>query len=142
MAVLLIQFCSLMNAFRKRSNLSPYRPSGFAPMVTVPVTKTVVTKDNPEPTTYVEMKTQSVDDYAKSLGLPKDEDYQLRDMIASGKIPEEVPVSGMLDSHDPTDLANVGVGESLFGKLSSEVEKNASEPSSEPAPTPTPEPSN
>ena len=135
-----------MNAFRKRSNLSTYRPSGSTPMVTVPVTKVVATKDNPEPTTYVEMKTQSVDDYAKSLGLPKDEDYQLRDMIASGKIPEEVPVSGMLDSNDPLDLSNAGVGDAIFDRLTSDVDsrtqKQPSKPASEPAPTPNSEPSN
>lgn len=130
------------NAFRKRSNLSNYRPIGSVPMVTVPVTQIVSTKDCPEPTTYVEMKTKSVDDYAKSLGLPKDEDYQLRDMIASGRIPEEVPVSGVLDSNDPLDLSNVGVGDSIFEKLAAEVDSKSSKPASEPAPTPNPEPSN
>jgi hypothetical protein len=135
-----------MNAFRKRSNLSAYHPSGSAPMVTVPVSKTVVTKDNPEPTTYVEMKTQTVDDYAKSLGLPRDEDYQLRDMIAAGRIPEEVPVSGILDSNDPTDLSNVGRGDAVFGRLAADVDsrsqKQLSKPVSEPAPTPEPPASN
>ena len=118
-----------MNAFRKRSNLSNYRPSGSTPMVTVPVTKTVSTKDNSEPTVYVEMKTQTVEDYAKSLGLPKDKDYQLRDMIASGRIPEEVPVSGILDSNDPLDLSNVGVGDQIFYRLSQQVDsKSAAAP--------------
>lgn len=135
-----------MNAFRKRSNLSSYHPSGSVPMVTVPVSKTVVTKDNPEPTTYVEMKTQSVDDYAKSLGLPRDEDYQLRDMIAAGRIPEEVPVSGMLDSNDPTDLSNIGREDAIMQRLTDDVDsrsqKQPSKPVSEPAPAPVPPASN
>lgn len=131
-----------MSAFRKRRNLIDYRPRGSAPMVTVPVTKTVSTKENPEPTTYVEMKTLCVEDYSRNLGLPRDEDYQLRDMIASGRIPEEVPVAGILDSNDPTDLSNVGVGTALFDKLSSEVEKSGSNAVSDPAPATNPEPSN
>ena len=121
-----------MNAFRKRKELVSYEPGGSVPMITHSVSKTVVTDDCSEPTTFVEMVTEPVEDYALSLGLPRDEDYKLRDMIAAGRIPEEVPVSGMLDSHDPTDLSNVGVGDAIFSKLSSAVD--ASAPADKPAP--------
>lgn len=127
-----------MGAFRKRNDFNRYGPTGSVPSVTVPVSKTVATKECPEPTVYVEMKTQSVENYAKSLALPKDEDYQLRDMIASGNIPQEVPVSGMLDSNDPLDLSNAGVGDQIFDRLSSQVK----EPAPAPAPEPNPQPSN
>lgn len=127
-----------MGAFRKSAKTQYKVPVGSTPMVTVPVTKTVVTKEVPEPTVYVEMKTQSVENYAKSLALPKDEDYQLRDMIASGVIPEEVPVSGMLDSNDPLDLSNAGVGDRMFEHLQSQVK----DPEPAPAPEPNSEPSN
>lgn len=127
-----------MGAFRKSAKTQYEVPVGSTPIVTVPVTKVLSTKEVPEPTTYVEMKTKSVEDYAKSLALPKDEDYQLRDMIASGVIPEEVPVSGMLDSNDPLDLSNAGVGDQIFDRLSSQVK----EPASAPAPEPNPQPSN
>lgn len=125
-----------MGAFRKRVNTQFRFPIGEVPTVQVPVSKTVVTKDNPEPTVFLEMKIQRVEDYAKSCALPKDEDYQLRDMIASGNIPEAVPVSGMLDSNDPLDLSNAGVGDRIFDKLSGEVEsrKPAAAPAAPAAP--------
>ena len=129
-----------MGAFRKRDDLQPHRPIGLpgSHLVTVQVTKNVVTKDNPEPTVYVETVEKSVEDYAKSLGLPKDEDYQLRDMLAAGRVPEEVNVRGMLDSQDPTDLSNVGVGDAMFEQLSSQVK----EPAKPAEPAPSNEPSN
>lgn len=125
-----------MGAFRKSAKTQYKVPVGSTPMVTVPVSKTVVTKECPEPTIFVEMKTQSVDNYAKSLALPKDEDYQLRDMIASGNIPQEVPVSGMLDSNDPLDLSNAGVGDRMLERLQSQVKEPEPAPASEPNPQP------
>lgn len=127
-----------MGAFRKRVNSQFMVPSGSAPTLTVHVSQVVSTKENPEPTTYVEMKTMSVEDYSKKLGLPKDEDYQLRDMIASGRIPEEVPVSGMLNSNDPLDLSNKGVGDAIFSKLAETVDSKPAGGSSAASPTDTP----
>lgn len=129
------------NAFRKRTDFKSYNPPGSDPKVVTFVTKTVSTKECPEPTTFIEKKVMSVDDYANRLGLPRDEDYQLRDMIASGRIPEEVPCTGMLDSNDPLDSSNFGVGDAILDKLSHEVDSKASAAVSEPAPTSTP-PSN
>lgn len=128
-----------MSAFRKRKNLVSYHPEGVTPNVTVPVSKTVVTKDNPEPTVYIEMKTQTVEDYSKVLGLPRDEDYQLRDMIASGRIPDEVPVSGILDSNDPTDLQNIGREDAIMERLTADVDSRAQRQPSTPVSTPAPD---
>lgn len=128
-----------MGAFRKRDALvSQPSGNGGSYMTTVQVTKNVVTKDNPEPTVYIETVQKDVEEYAKSLGLPKDEDYQLRDILASGRMPEEVDVRGMLDSQDPTDLSNVGVGDVMFEQLSSQVK----EPAKPAEPAPSNEPSN
>lgn len=127
-----------MGAFRKRVNSQFTVPAGQTPIVTVPVSKVVSTKDNPEPTTYVEMKTMPVEEYAKRLGMPKDENYQLRDMIASGRIPEEVPVSGMLNSNDPLDLSNAGVGDAIFDQLSEKVDSKSAAAASAAAPADTP----
>lgn len=90
----------------------------------VPVTKSVLQKGTVEPVTVVELKRQRVEDYAKTLGLPKSEDYQLRDMLAAGQIPELVNVSGMLDSTDMSDLANVGAREKLMDRLVELSESN------------------
>lgn len=132
-----------MNPFRKRSSLVTEPSNGSARIneVVLPTSKVVSTKDNPEPTTYVEMKVHDVRDYAQRLGLPHDEDYQLRDMIAAGRIPEEVPVSGLLNSNDPTDIQNVGRGDAMFDRLQDAVE-GASKSVSGAAPTTTPEPTN
>lgn len=131
-----------MGAFRKRKDFVPYTPIGTVPMTDVIETKTIVTDDNPEPTTYVTHKRKPVEDYAESLGLPADEDYQLRDMIRSGNIPEEVPVAGILNSNDPLDLSNQGEGSAIFDRLASEVasreQKQPSQPVSTPEPTTTP----
>lgn len=114
-----------MGAFRKRNDFEHYNPVGSTPRMTVPVSKTVTSKDCSEPTTFVELKEVSVEDYSKSIKLPADEDYQLRDMIASGNIPCEVPVSGILDSSDPTDLSNQGVGDAILDQLTSQVKEPA-----------------
>jgi hypothetical protein len=133
-----------MGFFRKCSygHGQPMPPSnGYT--VEVPVSKAMQVKGSDEPVTIVEMKRVSEVDYAKSLGLPKSEDYQLRDMLAAGQFPEKVNVSGMLDSQDPTDPQNDGLGTALFDKLSDSVEEPAPVPASEPAPEPAPvEPSN
>ncbi len=75
----------------------------------------------------VELKKRNLVEYAKSLGLPKSEDYQLRSMLAAGIMPQEVNVVGMLDSQDPTDLRNVGATDALLERLeqSAPVEKPA-----------------
>lgn len=114
-----------MGAFRKRNDFEHYNPAGSTPKMTVPVSKTVTSKDCSEPTTFVELKEVSVEDYSKSIKLPADEDYQLRDMIASGNIPGEVPVSGILDSSDPTDLSNQGVGDAILDQLTTQVKEPA-----------------
>lgn len=127
-----------MDAFRPRKVVRPYIDLGSSTVndSIVVETKEVISKECPEPTTFVEVKKVNAIDYAKSLNLPKDEDYQLRDMLKAGQIPQEVPVSGMLDSQDPTDLSNQGVGDAIFDKLASQVKEPA------PEPAPSVEPSN
>lgn len=91
-------------------------------------TKEVKSKDSGDVTTYVECKTVNAKDYSKTLNLPTDDEYQLQDMIKAGQIPEEVPVSGMLNSQDPTDLSNQGVSDAIFDQLASQVKEPAAEP--------------
>lgn len=122
-----------MGAFRKRSDIGYVLPSCPPPTIDVVQTKSVLIEGTNVPTTIVSYVKKSVSDYAEQLMLPCDEDYKLQDMIASGNIPQEVPVAGILDSNDPCDISNVGVTESLFNKLSSEVDNKVSEPSSSPS---------
>lgn len=131
-----------MNPFRKSKRESYVSPGSLTVNDTVVMSsKEIASKDSPEPTTYVEAKIMSVPEYAKSLGMPKDEDYQLRDMLKAGQIPQEVPVRGMLDSQDPLDLSNAGVGDAIFDELSAQVK--SLEPAPAPAePAPSVEPSN
>lgn len=85
-------------------------------------TKTVVTKDSPEPTQVVTTVEKDVSEVAESLGLPTSDNYQLRDMLKAGIMPEMVNVEGMLDSQDPTDLVNVGVADSLYDALNGRLQ--------------------
>ena len=135
----------MSKAFRK--SLSKRAPAISTGAVTVNnslevVTKEVKEKGASEPTTYVEVKMVNISDSSLVKQMPKDSDYLLRDMIKAGQIPEEVPVHGMLNSQDPTDLSNQGVPEAILDRLSVEVssepQKSASEPVSTPEPTPTP----
>lgn len=128
-----------MNAFRKRPQLTKDENRGSKHINTMiaPSTKTVITEENPEPTTFVEMTEKNVVDYSRSLGLPNDSDYQLRDMLKSGNVPKEVDVHGMLDSKDPLDLKNQGVADVVMDRLNPEPE-----PAPAPEPTPSVEPSN
>lgn len=75
-------------------------------------------------------------DVASQLDLPLDEDYKLDTMLKAGIVPQEVPVAGMLDSSDPTDLSNQGVGDVMFNRLCAVVDENKPAPAvSEPAPS-------
>lgn len=109
-----------MNAFRKNSN-SRKRPDNFgcsaAYQTTVTTSKEVKKKGESEPTTYVEIKKLPVEEYSKSISMPEDKDYQLADMLANGQVPQEVPVSGMLDSRDPLDLQNQHLEEVFMNHL-------------------------
>lgn len=125
-----------MDAFRPKKVRSQFMDQGsntVNDMVLVQP-KDVVLEGSTDPTTVIEIRKVNAHDYAKSINLPKDEDYQLRDMLKAGQLPEEVPVSGMLDSQDPTDLSNQGVGDVIFDRLASQVKSNEPAPAPEPAP--------
>ena len=128
--------------FRKELNpiFEPTSVNSATYAVDVETKKDVIASDGSEPITLIERRKLSQDDYAKSLGLPNSENYQLRDMLAAGLMPEEVNCHGMLDSDDSSDLQNDGLGLSLFDKLSSMTKVSSSEPAPEPTPEPTPEP--
>lgn len=119
-----------MSAFRKRAKLvsDPSPCSASFGKTIFPTTKTVLPKGSRKPVTYVEMKELDVSDVASQLDLPLDEDYKLETMLKAGIVPQEVPVTGLLDSADPTDLANQGVGDSILSRLDESL------PHSEPAP--------
>ena len=85
------------------------------------------------PVKIVEKKVVRCEDYAGSLDMPITSDYKLETMLRNGIVPEEVPCSGLLDSQDPTDLQNQGLGAAGFDKLAGIVD---SVPASEPEPAP------
>lgn len=104
-------------------------------------TKTVVTKDSPEPTQVVTTVEKDVSEVAESLGLPTSDNYQLRDMLKAGIMPEMVNVEGMLDSQDPTDLVNLGVADSLYDALNGRIQTvQVTNPAPQPAKQVTEEP--
>lgn len=119
-----------MGAHRKRS-LSSWSPDGAGASYETHVSRTKDVMKDGVVTTFIEHVTLPVEEHAKTLGMPKDEDYQLKDMLAAGVMPEEVNVRGMLDSSDPTDLSNAGVGDAILDQLASQV-KNEPAVSSEP----------
>ena len=130
-----------MNAFRKRKVSSQfptsYDSSDFGRMAVTTSSAQKRGKDDP-PTIVVEVKDFNVSDYSEEIDMPLDKDYKLETMLRNGIVPEEVPVSGILDSSDPLDLSNSGVGDAIFDKLSSQVPNEPSKPVSEPAPGNTP----
>lgn len=104
-------------------------------------TKTVVTKDSPEPTQVVTTVEKDVSEFAESLALPSSDNYQLRDMLKAGIMPELINVKGMLDSQDPTDLVNVGVADSLYDALNGRLQTpQVPNPAPQPEPQSTDEP--
>lgn len=104
-------------------------------------TKTVVTKDSPEPTQVVTTVEKDVSELAENLALPSSDNYQLRDMLKAGIMPEMINVEGMLDSQDPTDLVNVGVADSLYDALNGRLQTpQVSNPAPQPEPQSTDEP--
>lgn len=88
-------------------------------------------------TTFVEVVTENVQEFAETADMPESKDYQLEQMLKAGIVPQEVNCSGMLDSDDPLDLSNAGAVDSLLDGLSP-YEK--SEPTPDPTPSPTPDP--
>lgn len=93
------------NAFSKSGRGTSFSDFGSASVDMMDVNRSVVVEKDGVPTTFIESKRVKVSEYAESLGLPKDEQYQLRDMLKSGYIPEEVNVHGMLDNPDPSDTS-------------------------------------
>lgn len=123
----------------KKRKLAPYVQPTSATVNTciVQQSKTVVTKDSPEPTQVITTVEKDVTEVADNLRLPSSDNYQLRDMLKAGVMPEMINVEGLLDSQDPTDLVNVGVADTLYDALNGHV-KQAQVPN--PAPQPTEEP--
>lgn len=130
----------MSKAFRKRGSLIDYSPRGssiFGRTIQAS-TKSVIPKGSKLPVTYVEMKTLDVSELDEQVDMPLDEDYKLETMLKNGIIPEEVPVSGLLDSSDPLDLSNAGVADAAFSQLSSIAERSAAPEPAPVAPEPAP----
>lgn len=87
-------------------------------------------------TTYIKHTKTTATEYAKKEGLPSSEDYKLETMLAAGVVPEDVPVRGLLDSHDSLD--HVDKIDDAYLQLSESVPSK--EPIKAPEPTPTNEP--
>lgn len=90
-------------------------------------------------TTFVEVVTEDVQEFAEKSDMPDSKDYQLEQMLKAGIMPKEVNCSGMLDSDDPLDMSNAGAVNGLLDGLS-QYETHQPEPTPEPQPEPTPEP--
>lgn len=121
-----------MSAFRKKKVLCSAPSPGsvtFGDMV-ISTPKSVVPKGSRTPIVTIETKHVDASEYAKTLQLPNDDDYKLEVMLRNGVVPEEVPVSGVLDSKDPLDLSNRGVADAMFDRLAESV---PAEPVSVPA---------
>lgn len=124
-----------MGAFRKR-DVSHRRDLGSVEINNVEVLTSKEVDVKGSPTTIVEFKKVNLRKYAETLDLPKSEEYSLEAMLRSGHVPEEVPVSGLLDNPDPTAIENYNQEGVMFDKLLSQAP-------AEPAPaavTPEPEP--
>lgn len=127
-----------------RSERSLFRSRGDVHVndMVCPQVKQVSQPGSSEPLSVVKMSVVDVRDVAERLALPCTDEYQLRDMLKAGVLPQEVPVSGILDSTDPTDPQNVGAAGSLYSSLADRLPKD-SEPSQPVTPvTPDVQPSN
>lgn len=116
------------NAFSKSGRGTSFSDSGSASVDTMDVNRTVVVEKDGIPTTFIESKRVKVSEYAETLGLPKDEQYQLREMLKSGYVPEAVNVRGMLDNPDPSDTS---VRDALIDRLFS-MDGKSSKPAAKP----------
>lgn len=92
-----------MNAFSKSSRGTSFNDRGSCRIDVVDVARSVEVMDHGVPTLHIEHKRVKMSDYAESLGLPRTEQYRLRDMLKSGYVPEEINVKGMLDNPDSSD---------------------------------------
>lgn len=92
-----------MNAFSKCSRSTSYRDRGSSDIDVIDVQRAVEIEEDGVVTTHVETKRVKLSEYAETLGLPTDDQYQLRDMLKAGFVPEEINVHGMLDNPDPSD---------------------------------------
>lgn len=82
-------------------------PSDHYGDVRVEVPHTIANGDG-STTTFVTHKTVKIQDYSKSLDLPSSDEYKLEDILKTGQVPEEVPVSGLIDQGiSVRDLANL-----------------------------------
>lgn len=102
------------NAFSKSGRGTNFRDLGAADIDVIDVQRTKVVEKDGIATTFVETKRVKVSEYAETLGLPSDEQYQLRDMLKSGYVPEEINVRGMLDNPDTSDTS---VRDALIDRL-------------------------
>lgn len=124
-----------MSAFRKRAKLvdRPSPGSVTFGQAAVSTSKEVLHKGSRVPVTLVEVTQCDITELSETLQMPKDEDYKLETMLRNGIVPEEVPVTGILDSPDPLDLSNQGVSDAMFRTLSEQVgDKKPVEAVSEP----------
>ena len=66
---------------------------------------------------YLNSKTLAIDS-----DIPKSDDYQLREMLKQGYVPNQIPVNGLLNSNDPLATENLGLLDNFVSATSKEVE--------------------
>lgn len=106
-------------------------------LMTTFVSKNVLEKGSDVPVTMIEKKVVKAEDYAAGLDMPATRDYKLETMLAAGIVPQEVPTTGLLDSADPLDRSNDGLGTAILDRLDAALPHPEPAPAvSEPAPSP------
>lgn len=72
--------------------------------------------------TYVTFSYLNAKTLAMDSDIPKSDDYQLREMLKQGYVPNQIPVHGLLNSNDSLDSENLGLLDNFVAATTKEVE--------------------
>ena len=72
--------------------------------------------------TYVTFSYLNSKTLAMDSDIPKSDDYQLREMLKQGFVPNQISVNGLLNSNDPLSSENLGLLENFVSATTKEVE--------------------
>ena len=74
--------------------------------------------------TYVTFSYLNAKTLAMDSDIPKSDDYQLREMLKQGFVPNQIPVSNLLSSNDSLDIENLGLLDNFVAAAESEKLNN------------------
>lgn len=66
-------------------------------------------------------KSMSAQAYSDYLAMPDSSVYNLKNLLKAGTPLQSIPLSGLLDSNDPEDIANMNMLESLNAKIENDL---------------------